>query len=161
MSELICKLTKFLNCAGDYVALLPLRLVLAWTFWEAGVRKLGGENWFGDIAHEFPFPFNILPIDLSWFLATWTEILGAIGLLLGLVTRFWVAALIILDIVAWVSVHGGNGYNVCDNGFKLPLLYLTMMIPLLMWGAGKISLDAFIVHKYCSKDMGNMNKNNG
>jgi len=62
----------------------------------------------------------------------------------GLGTRFTAATLIILDIVAWASVHAGNGYNVCDNGYKLPLIYLMMLIPLLLSGPGKASLDALI-----------------
>jgi putative oxidoreductase len=44
-------------------------------------------------------------------------------------------------VVAWPAVHAGNGYNVCDNGFKLPLLYLMMLIPLVLSGPGKLSVD--------------------
>lgn len=47
-------------------------------------------------------------------------------------------------IVAWASVHAGNGYNVCDTGYKLPLIYLMMLIPLLLSGPGKASLDSVI-----------------
>lgn len=145
MTGFICKLIMCLNALGAWVGMLPLRLILAYTFWEAGVRKLNGDNWFSNIQDQFPFPFNVLPVDLSWFLATWSEILGALALLVGLATRFWAAVLIILDIVAWVAVHADNGYNVCDNGYKLPLLYLMMLIPLVFYGAGKLSLDALFV----------------
>ena len=31
-----------------------------------------------------------------------------------------------------------------DNGYKLPLMYLTMLIPLLLAGPGKLSLDHWI-----------------
>jgi putative oxidoreductase len=51
---------------------------------------------------------------------------------------------LILDIVAWASVHGGNGYNVCDNGYKLPLMYLLMLIPLVLSGPGRLSIDHWI-----------------
>ena len=151
MATILCKLTQFLNNVGDWLALLPLRLALAYTFWNAGVSKLNGENWFANIDDKFPFPFNILPVELSWFLATWGEILGALGLLVGLATRFWAATLIIIDIVAWVSVHAGNGYNVCDNGWQLPFLFLVMLIPLVLHGAGKLSLDHYIVKNHCNK----------
>ena len=87
---------------------------------------------------------KVIHTDISWFISTWAELLGAIALVVGLGTRFTAATLIILDIVAWVSVHGGNGYNVCDNGYKLPLIYLVMLIPLLFSGAGKASLDEYI-----------------
>lgn len=146
--SLIINLTKDvfdkLSVTGEYLSLLVLRLLLAFEFWEGGVGKFNSENWFTDIKDDFPFPFNVIPTEISWFISTWAELLGAIALVVGLGTRFTAATLIILDIVAWVSVHGGNGYNVCDNGFKLPLIYLVMLIPLLFSGPGKASLDAYI-----------------
>ncbi|OYY80046.1 MAG: hypothetical protein B7Y33_04355, partial [Hydrogenophilales bacterium 16-62-9] len=63
-------------------------------------------------------------------------------------TRFWAFSLVILDVVAWQAVHAGLGYNVCDNGFKLPLMYLTMLIPLVLSGPGKLSLDYWIRQRY-------------
>jgi putative oxidoreductase len=133
-----------LDKAGEWAGLLGLRLLLAYEFWQSGVEKFRGANWFAEILEDFPFPFNLLPVDGSWFLATWTELLGAAALVLGLGTRFFSAGLIILDIVAWASVHAGYGYNVCDNGFKLPLMYLIMFIPLLLSGPGKLSVDHLI-----------------
>jgi len=133
-----------LDGIGAWLSMLPLRLLLAWEFWESGVEKLNGDNWFAQIQDDFPFPFNVIPTDFSWFISTWSELLGAIALVVGLGTRFTAATLIILDIVAWASVHAGNGYNVCDNGYKLPLIYLMMLIPLLLSGPGKASLDALV-----------------
>jgi putative oxidoreductase len=53
----------------------------------------------------------------------------------------------VLTIVAWVSVHTGNGYNVCGNGFKLPLIYLVMLMPLVFSGPGRLSLDHLIARR--------------
>jgi putative oxidoreductase len=146
--------TTVLGRTGTWLALLPLRLILAWEFWEAGVEKLGGENWFDSVRGDFPLPFNVIPADTSWFLATWTELLGGLGLALGLFTRFWSAGLIILSIVAIAGVHWPaewnslaelwQGYSVSDRGFgnyKLPLLFIVMLLPLVFFGAGKASLD--------------------
>jgi putative oxidoreductase len=58
---------------------------------------------------------------------------------LGLGTR--VRAFTVLTAVAWASVHAGLGYNVCQNGFQLPLMYLVMLLPLVLAGPGKASLD--------------------
>jgi putative oxidoreductase len=137
-------LTGWLERVGAWLAPLGLRLLLAWEFWESGIEKFRGENWFADIQSQFPFPFSILPSDLSWFLATWSELLGAVALIVGLGTRFFSASLIILTVVAWMAVHAGNGYNVCDNGYKLPLIYLVLFVPLLLTGAGQLSLDHWI-----------------
>jgi len=129
---------------GAWIGLLGIRLLLAWEFGVAGLEKLRGENWFADIQGDFPFPFSVVPVEISWFLATWTELLGAAALIAGLGTRFWAVGLLVLDVVAWTSVHAGNGYNVCDNGWKLPLMYAVMLVPLVLSGAGKASLDHWI-----------------
>jgi putative oxidoreductase len=136
-----------LSNLGDYLGPFALRLLLAWEFWEAGLGKFNGSNWFMDIQGAFPFPFNLVPVDISWFIATWAELVGAIALVIGLGTRFFSFTLIILTLVAWASVHGGNGYNVCDNGYKLPLIYLAMFVPLLLSGAGKLSLDHWLFRR--------------
>ncbi len=133
-----------LSVIGDYLSMLLLRLFIAWEFGEAGLNKLSGSNWFDNIVDDFPFPFNMIPTNISWFMATWAEVLGAIAIAIGLATRFWVFTLIILDIVAWYSVHAGFGYNVCDNGFKLPLIYLIILLVLFFNGAGKLSIDYII-----------------
>jgi len=86
----------------------------------------------------------MVSVEISWFLSTWIELIAPVMLVLGLGTRFWAFSLLILDIVAWYAVHAGNGYNVCDNGFKLPLMYLAMLTPLVLSGPGKLSVDHWI-----------------
>lgn len=148
------RIVAILDPAGDWIALLAIRLLLAWEFGKAGMMKFGGSNWFGNIQDNFPFPFDVIPVEISWFIATWTEILGAFGLVLGLFTRFWAFALIILTIVAIAGVHWPaewsslaelwKGYSVSDKGFgnyRIPLLFIAMLIPLLLKGAGKLSVD--------------------
>lgn len=136
--------SKFLESTGAYIAPLGLRLFLAYEFWLAGVEKYNGTNWFADIQSSFPFPFDMVPAEVSWQLSTWFELVGAVALVLGLATRFFSMSLVILTLVAWVAVHAGNGYNVCDNGYKLLLVYLIMFVPLIFNGAGKASLDDLI-----------------
>lgn len=143
-----------LESAGDWVALLPLRLLLAYEYGNAGMMKFHGNNWFGNVQENFPFPFNVVPVEISWFLATWAEILGAFGLVVGLFTRFWAFSLIVLTIVAIFGVHWPDdwsslgelwkGYAVTDKGFgnyRIPLLFIVMLLPLVFKGAGKLSLD--------------------
>ena len=151
MVRLYAGLTARLDQIGSYVGVLGLRLLLAWEFWEAGVMKHAGENWFVNIQGNFPFPFSVVPVDLSWFLATWSELIGAVALVIGLGTRFFSVSLIILTLVAWASVHAGNGYNVCGNGYKLPLMYLAMFVPLLLSGPGKLSLDHWLAHRFMAR----------
>lgn len=146
--------TERLDRIGQWLPALFLRLILAWEYWESGTTKLHGENWFGSVKASFPFPFDAVPVELSWFLATWTELLGAVALLLGLFTRFFALSLIILTVVATLAVHWPDqwstlaelwkGYAITDKGFgnfKLPLLFILMLMPLFFSGAGKASLD--------------------
>lgn len=133
---------------GEWIPGLALRVLLAYEFWESGVEKWRGENWFADIRDSFPFPFSMVSPEISWQLATWAELAGPVCLVLGLATRFWAVSLSVLTIVAWAAVHAGNGYNVCDNGFKLPLIYLVLFVPLIFRGAGRLSVDAAIARRW-------------
>lgn len=94
----------------DGLASLLLRLILGPVLIAAGWEKLNGENWFGFQQDAFPFPFNVLPVDLSWFLASWTEFLGGILLLVGLGTRLIAIPLAVTMFVAGWAVHLDNGW---------------------------------------------------
>lgn len=142
--DLYTRATDSLARLGNAIAPLALRLLLAWEFGTAGMEKLRGQNWFADIHNRFPFPFGLVPVEISWLLATWSELIGAALLAVGLATRFTSAALIVLTLVAWAAVHAGLGYNVCQNGWKLPLIFLVLFVPLLLNGAGTLSLDHLI-----------------
>lgn len=144
---------------GQWLAPLALRLILAWEFWEAGREKFSGSNWFMNIQGQFPFPFNLVPSEISWAMATWFELIGALALVFGLATRFFAFSLSVLTIVAIASVHWPSdfasvadllmGYAITDKGhgnYKLPLIFLIMLLPLVLRGAGRCSLDALLAH---------------
>jgi len=144
--------TSILESIGSWFPQLVLRLILAWEFGEAGLAKFNGENWFANLT--FPFPLNLVSPEFSWGMATYFELFGAAALVLGLATRFFSVSLIILTIVAIASVHWPEswstlselwqGYAISDKGFgnyKLPLLLLIMLLPLLFNGAGRLSVD--------------------
>ena len=133
-----------LDWAGGWLPFLVLRLALAYEFWESGMEKLNGANWFAEIQAQFPFPFNLAPVEVSWQLATWAELIGPVALILGLGTRITAASLAILTLAAVAAVHAGNGYNVCDGGWKLPFLYLVMLLSLFLSGPGWLSLDHWL-----------------
>jgi putative oxidoreductase len=146
-----------LDWVGLLLGLLALRLLLGWEFFDAGLEKFRGENWFADIQDRFPFPFDSVPPEISWRLATWFELVGGIALVIGLGTRFFAVSLLILTIVATVAVHWPaewmtlaelwQGYAITDRGygnFKLPLLFMAMLLPLILSGPGRLSVDALL-----------------
>lgn len=148
---------------GQWIAPLGLRVLLAWEFFEAGREKLQGQNWFAELGDKFPQPFALLGPQINWTLATWVELLGAVALLLGLGTRYVAAALWVLTVVAIYAVHWPaewsslaelwKGYAISNEGYgnyKLPLLYLAMLLPLTLNGAGRLSLDHLIATRRCA-----------
>lgn len=94
----------------DAIAPLALRLYLFLPLWMAGTTKWANfedtANWFGNADWGLGLP---APILLA-FLATWTEILGAVFLLLGFATRYVAIPLMITMVVAIFSVHWPNGW---------------------------------------------------
>jgi putative oxidoreductase len=155
--RMFCKAHDQLDRIGSWLPQLALRAITGWEFFESGLEKLRGQNWFADIADKFPFPFGLLPVDASWFIATWAELAGGICLWIGLATRYWALVLLVLSYVAIASVHWPadwssfaelwKGYAITDRGygnFKLPLILIVMLLPLLFTGAGRLSLDHLI-----------------
>ncbi|MGB1580723.1 MAG: DoxX family protein, partial [Nevskiales bacterium] len=98
---------------------LLLRLYLAPVFWMAGTTKLASfENtvaWFGNADWGLGLPFPWLLASL----ATWTEILGAILLLLGLAVRWVSIPLMVTMLVAAVTAHLQNGWLAIATGSGL------------------------------------------
>ena len=160
MKNTIDRLFSGIDLLGLWLGLLSLRILLGWDYFEAGLEKFRGENWFADIVDRFPFPFNVVPPEISWQMATWFELVGGVALVLGLATRFFSVSLIILTVVAIASVHWPEswsgfgqlmqGYVFTDQGqgnFKLPVLFIGMLLPLVLLGPGRLSVDAWLRRK--------------
>jgi len=143
-----------LRGVGQTLPPLILRLIMGWEFWQSGLEKYTGENWFADIQSKFPFPFSVIPANISWGMATWFELGGAILLVVGLFSRFTAYSLLVLTFVATAAVHWpdmitmwsdlAKGYAITDSGhgnFKLPLLFVVMLLPIIFQGPGKVSVD--------------------
>lgn len=156
-------ITARLRVSGDYLWPLLLRLLMFWEFWEAGTKKLHGSNWFADIPWAdwqkgFPWPFDLVPTDLNWLAATWGELLFAVMILLGLFTRFAALSLLVITVVATAAVHWPAEWNSLGQlwegyvitageagNYKLPLLFVVILLPLVFHGGGKISLDHLLL----------------
>ena len=119
MLEILNVLKKILNETRrfDFLAPLLMRMYLVPVFWMAGTKKWANfeatVEWFGNNDYGLGLPF---PLILA-FLATWTEILGAIALLLGVGLRWISVPLMVTMIVAALSVHGEFGWQaITDPG---------------------------------------------
>ena len=100
----------------DFLAPLALRLYLVPIFWMAGIQKFNHfestAEWFGNPEWGLGMP---APTLLA-FLATATEIVGAILLLLGLGVRLISIPLMFTMLVAAFSVHIQNGWLAIATG---------------------------------------------
>jgi len=116
MLRLLNRLQDMLDAirAVDFLAPLLLRLYLAPIFFVAGTNKLNGlvpdpntVAWFGnpDWGLGLPFPW------LMTLLASYSEVLGSIALLLGLAVRWFSIPLMVTMLVAAFSVHWKNGWQ--------------------------------------------------
>lgn len=97
--------------SADFLAPLALRLYLAPVFWVAGTNKLSDIDsviaWFGNPYWGLGLPF---PELLAW-LATLTEVGGAVLLLTGLAVRWVSIPLMITMLVAMFTVHWSHGWQ--------------------------------------------------
>ncbi len=158
MTEFYDNITARLRTSGDWLWPFLLRLIMWHEFFVAGMKKINGSNWFGRIEDKFPFPLDQLSVDMNWLVATWGELIFSTMLLFGLFTRFAAFSLIVFTMVAITTVHWPaewdslsqlwEGYVITNKGagnFRLPLLFALMLLPLVFYGGGKLSLDHLIL----------------
>lgn len=135
MKKLFCKITQ--SNAGILVSLM--RLVVGFIFFKAGAGKLFG--WFGGFGIEgvtgfftklgIPFPaFN------AYFVG-YTEFLGGILMILGLLTRLVSIPFCIIMMMAIFTAHK-------EGDFYYPLMILMASLTLLEVGGGVLSIDKLI-----------------
>ena len=100
----------------DFLAPLLLRLYLVPIFWMAGTKKWNSMEdtiaWFGNPDWGLGLP---LP-GLMAYLATFTEIFGAVFLLFGFAVRWISLPLMFTMIIAAVTVHWQNGWLAIAEG---------------------------------------------
>lgn len=126
------------------VAVLVLRLVLGVIFFAHGAQKVFG--WYGGpgLAATVQGMGGMgIPAPLA-LLAAFTELLGGLGVLVGLLTRLAALGLAVTMSVAVLKVHLSGGLFAANNGFEFPLALLAISLALVAYGAGRWSLDAVL-----------------
>jgi len=119
------------NALTPYAALF-MRLAVGGVFLNHGVAKF--QNGIGATAHmlaNIGFPFATM---FAVILMT-IETVGAICILLGILTRAWAAAMAVVMAVAIVAVKIPSG-----RGFELEALLLAGAVTLVALGDGPLSI---------------------
>ncbi|HLK55875.1 MAG TPA: DoxX family protein [Chthonomonadaceae bacterium] len=120
-------------------ALLFLRIGLGVVFFAHGAQKVFG--WFGGpgLANTVGFMGHMgIPAPLA-YISAFTELLGGLGVLLGVLTRLASLGLAINMLVAIFHVHLANGFFADKGGFEYPFTLLMIALALLAAGPGHVA----------------------
>lgn len=122
---------------------VPLRLVMAAVFIAHGAGKVlgtfGGPGLRAFTTGTTPFAF-MKPTWLWLGAAAFAELLGAILLLLGFLTRVGAFLLFCVMLTAVVGVHWKNGFF-APGGIEYPMTLAAISLALLISGGGAASID--------------------
>ncbi len=135
--------------AGTDLVLVVVRIVLAWIFIYYGAGKLFGA-FNGPGLHETALFFSrtahLHPGGLFAVVGGVIEFGGAIALILGLGARIAGLALVGDMIMAMITVTWVNGINSesLTPGYELNLALAALAVVVVVFGAGRFSLDALI-----------------
>jgi putative oxidoreductase len=127
------------------VALLLVRIIVGVIFAAHGAQKLfGAFEGPGLAAIVAPPPNGMGPIG---YLVVIGEFFGGLGLIVGFLTRFSAASLIVIMIGAIAMVHGKNGFFQSAGGFEYNLALIGLLLPSLICGPGRLSIGRLFMPK--------------
>ena len=116
------------------LSLLILRLVVGTIFAIHGSQKLFG-------AFNGPGLEAIVKmLGPIGYLVTIGEFFGGLGLIVGFLSRFSAASIIVIMLGAIAHVHGKNGFFLDKGGFEYNLSLIGLLLPILLSGPGKYSI---------------------
>jgi putative oxidoreductase len=124
-----------LNRISWDILAIPMRLAAFSVFWRSGNVKL--DDWAGTLdlfRNDYKLP--LLPPEFAAYMATTMELGCSTLILLGLATRF--AALGLLGMILTIQTL------VYPNAWPDHIQWIAFIIPLLVRGAGRYSIDQVI-----------------
>jgi len=133
---------------------LVLRVILGVVFFPHGAQKVLG--WFGGhgLADTLDFFTQNMGMPLAVAaLVIAAEFLGALGLIVGLLTRLAAFGIFCVMTGAIFLVHLKNGFfmnwggNQAGEGFEFHLLAIAIALALMLKGGGRWSLDGLIARR--------------
>lgn len=120
------------------LSLLLLRVIVGVIFAAHGAQKLlgafGGHGLAATVEQMGPLGY---PVTIG-------EFFGGLGLIVGFLSRFSAAALIVTMVGAIVTVHGKNGFFSSGGGFEYNLALIGLLAPILIAGPGRFSIGRFL-----------------
>jgi putative oxidoreductase len=124
--------------------LLAFRLYLAKVFFYAGLSKIANmESTLMLFEYEYSVP--LIPFDVAAYLSTFVELVFPVLLVIGLSGRLSAGVLFVLNIVAAISYP-----DISPGGLNDHYFWGSMLLVLVMFGPGKLSIDAWIRQRFFS-----------
>lgn len=122
------------------LALLAARLYVAQVFFLSGLTKL--REWSSTLAlfHDI-YQVPLLPPTLAAYLGTAGELVLPVLLVAGLAGRFAGAGLFVVNLMAVLSLSADDFSPAAEAQH---LLWGVLALLIVLWGAGRWSLDRFI-----------------
>ena len=120
------------------LSLLILRVIVGVIFAAHGAQKLfgafGGSGLADTVEKMGPLGY---PVTIG-------EFFGGLGLIVGFLTRFSAASLIVIMFGAIGMVHGKNGFFQSNGGFEYNLALIGLLAPILLAGPGRFSIGPLL-----------------
>ncbi len=154
MSITACISTCYMRTA-DWLArwigpltLLFMRIWVALAFWQAGLVKLASPM-STQYLFESMYHVPLLSPDVAAVLGTWIELIVPWFIGLGLLGRPFALFLFIYNIIAFSSFpglwpHGFWHGLFSTSGFADHKIWGLMLMAVIAWGPGKLSLDTLV-----------------
>jgi putative oxidoreductase len=118
---------------------IPLRIAVATVLWNSGMTKLA--NWNTALTlFEDEYKLPLLPPDVAAYIAVTIELTMPVLLVLGLFTR--PATLILLGMTAVIEIC------VYPQAWPTHIQWVAMLLVLLCRGAGKLSVDHWLLGRF-------------
>jgi len=129
------------------ISLLIVRVIVGVIFAAHGAQKLFGV-WDGPGLSAMMGPPGPPPNPgmgpVLGLLVTIGEFFGGVGLIVGFLTRFSAASLIVIMIGAIAMVHVKNGFLLQNGGFEYNLALIGLLLPIFICGPGRFSLGRYL-----------------
>lgn len=140
---------SFTEGAGKY-ALTVVRVVLGVIFFMHGSQKVLGLFGGGGLAATVQgFTGMGMPAALA-YLVCFTEFLGGLGLVVGLLSRLAAFGIMCVMIGAVAMVHWKNGFFLQNQGYEYNLALIGLSLGVILGGPGCCGFD----NLFCKKKEG-------
>jgi putative oxidoreductase len=126
--------------------LLAARLYVSLIFFRAGVLKVA--DWSSTLVlFRETYKVPVLPPELAAYVGAFGELAFPVLIALGLAGRLGAAGLFVVNVMAVASYLDLFGFE-CPAGINSHYYWGSILLALMVFGPGKISLDELILQRF-------------